>query len=360
MKLPFTVNRNDVRTLVEQVTEGLRSAIMAGHYLVGDVLPGSRDLAELLGVSRIVTLAALKKLTEEGYIEPRPRLGSVVRDCGVKVWKGRVLLVCPDGDDCFFQNLFAGELRNQLADAGYLFSEVVVLEGPDGRYDLTRLDAALSAKADFVICLYVREAIIRYLAKHQIPFAVFGEVTKVPRGAVGFVQFDYNGVVSDFVAACQAKGVREVVAVYWHALMCNVVPAFRATGIKVQAINAAPDMKNGRIIGVQRAGLRLFEKLIATRKLKKDAVYFFADDFLTVGALSALSYHGIRSPEDVQVVTWANRELGPVYPRELTRMEMDEVGAGRQAAATVLDYLKTGVFPSGVAVKPQWVPGETF
>lgn len=359
-KLPFAVNRNDSRTLVEQVTGGLRTAIVGGRYLPGDHLPGSRELAELLGVSRIVTLAALKKLTEEGYIEPRPRLGSVVRDRGVKVWKGRILLVCPDGDDCFFQNLVAGELRNQLADAGYLFSEVVVLEGEDGKYDFTRLDAALSAKADFVICFFAREEIFRYLAKRQVPYAVFGEVSEAPRGAVGFVQFDYNGAVDDFVAACQAKGVREVVAVYWHSLMCNVAPALKAVGIKVRAVNAAPDMTRGRIIGVQRAGLKLIEKLVATNKFKHDAAYFFADDFLTVGALSALSYHGLKSPEDVKIVTWANRELGPVYPRELTRMEMDELGAGRQAAEAVLAYLKTGTFPTGVAVQPQWCPGETF
>ena len=359
-KVPFAVNRNDTRTLVDQVTDGLCDAIVGGRYRPGDLLPGSRELAELLGVSRIVTLAALKKLTEGGYIEPRPRLGSVVRDRGVKVWKGRVLLVCPDGDDCFFQNLFAGELRDQLSDAGYLFSEVVVLEGADGKYDFTRLDAALSAKADFVICLYAREAIFRYLAKRQVPYAVMGEVEKLPRGAVGFVQFDYNGAVPEFVAACRAKGVREVVAVYWHELMCNVVPALKAAGIKVRAVNAAPDVAGGRIIGVQRAGLRLFEKLIAAKKLKKDAVYFFADDFLTVGALAALSYHGLRAPEDLKIVTWANRELGPVYPRELARMEMDELGAGRQVAAAVLAYLKTGTFPTGVAVKPQWCPGETF
>ena len=41
-------------------------------------------------------------------------------------------------------------------------------------------------------------------------------------------------------------------------------------------------------------------------------------------------------------------------------MEMDELGAGRQVAAAVLAYLKTGTFPTGVAIKPQWCPGETF
>ena len=358
--IPFAVSRNDARTLVEQVTDGLRGAIANGHYRAGDVLPGSRELAEALGVSRIVTLAALKKLAEDGLVDARPRIGSVVKDCGEKTWKGRVLLVCPDGDDCFFQNLFAGALRDQLADAGYLFSEVVVVEGSKGRYDFTRLDAALTVKADFVVCLYAREEIFRYLAKRQVPYAVFGEVDKTPRGAVGFVQFDYNGAVPDFVSACKAAKVKEIVEVYWHELMCDVVGAAKSAGLRANGLDAEADLKGGRIIGVQRAGLALFERLIKAKKLKKGAVYFFADDFLAAGALAALSYYGLKSPEDVKVVTWANRELGPVYPHDLTRMEMDEIGAGRTAAAAVVDYLRTGVFPNGVKVSPRWIPGETL
>lgn len=358
--LPFAVSRNDTRTLVEQVTDGLCGAIKSGHFRAGDVLPGSRELADALGVSRIVTLAALRKLTEDGLVDARPRIGSVVKDRGEKTWKGRVLLVCPDGDDCFFQNLFAGALRDRLADAGYLFSEVVVVEGANGRYDFTRLDAALTMKADLVVCLYVRPEIFRYLAKRKVPYAVFGEVVKAPAGAVGSVQFDYNGAVSDFVNACAAAKVREVVEVYWHDLMCDAVGALKAAGLRASTLDAAPDFRDGRIIGVQRAGLALFERLIKSKKLKKGAVYFFADDFLAVGALAALSYHGLKAPEDVKVVTWANRELGPVYPRDLTRMEMDEIGAGRTAAAAVVDYLRTGVFPKGVKVSPRWIPGETL
>ena len=360
ISLPFAVDRNDARTLVGQVTDGLLSAISHGHYRPGDVLPGSRELAEALGVSRIVTLAALKKLTEDGYVDARPRIGSVVRDRGQKAWKGRVLLVCPDGDDCFFQNMFAGALRDRLADAGYLYSEVVVMPDAKGAYDFARLDAALAVRADLVVCMYARAEIFRHLAKRGVPYAVFGEVARAPRGAVGFVQFDYNGANRDFVAACRARRVKEVVSVYWHELMCDVVTPLAAAGIQATAVNAAPAFTDGRIVGVQRAGLALFERLVKTGKLRKNAVYFFADDFLAVGALAALSYHGLRAPEDVKVVTWANRELGPVYPRELTRMEMDELAAGRTAADAVLAYLGTGTFPKGVAVKPSWIAGETF
>ena len=352
--------RNDARTLVAQITDGLRCAISSGWYHSGDVLPGSRELAEALGVSRIVTLAALRKLSADGYIEPRPHIGSVVRDRGTKVWRGRVLLVCPDGDDCFFQNLFAGELRDQLMDNDYLFAEVVVTQNTKGKYDFTRLDAALAVKADFVIVMYARQEIFRYLAKRNIPYAVFGEVAKAPVGAVGFVQFDYNGAVPDFVTYCKEKKAREVVSIGWHELMCDVVTPLKAAGFKVASVNVEPDMADGRIIGVQRAGLALFERLIKTKKLRKNAVYFFADDFLAVGALTALSYHGFRSPEDIRIATWANRELGPVYPRELTRMELDEIGSGRPVAAAVLTYLQTGRFPANVVVKPQWIAGETF
>ena len=61
-RLPFAVVRSSRATLVEQVAEGLRRAIDSGFYKPGDVLPTTRDLATALGVSRIVTRAAVREL----------------------------------------------------------------------------------------------------------------------------------------------------------------------------------------------------------------------------------------------------------------------------------------------------------
>ena len=72
---PFAVTRSIRLTLVEQVLDGLRSAITGGYYKPGDALPGTRDLAKALGVSTIVTEAVIKKLGEEGLIVSRPRIG---------------------------------------------------------------------------------------------------------------------------------------------------------------------------------------------------------------------------------------------------------------------------------------------
>ena len=50
-RLPFAVARSSRTTLVNQVAEGLRRCIASGFYRAGDVLPTTRDLAEMLGVS---------------------------------------------------------------------------------------------------------------------------------------------------------------------------------------------------------------------------------------------------------------------------------------------------------------------
>jgi hypothetical protein len=41
-------------------------------------------------------------------------------------------------------------------------------------------------------------------------------------------------------------------------------------------------------------------------------------------------------------------------------MEVDSMADGSTFAAAVLEYLKTGTFPSGVTVGPKFVRGETF
>jgi GntR family transcriptional regulator/MocR family aminotransferase len=58
-ELPFDLVLNRSKTLTEQVADGISQAIRLGKYRVGDVLPSTRNLAALLGVSRIVTRGAI-------------------------------------------------------------------------------------------------------------------------------------------------------------------------------------------------------------------------------------------------------------------------------------------------------------
>ena len=112
-KLPFSADRNDVRSLLDQVADGLRTAIVGGFYKPGDELPSSRELCPMLGVSRIVTSAALERLVAKGCILTRRGLRPAVRDTGTKQWLGHVVLVCPELDAGPFQTAMGEALRTR-------------------------------------------------------------------------------------------------------------------------------------------------------------------------------------------------------------------------------------------------------
>jgi len=361
-RLPFAVNRNDARSLLDQVSDGLRDAIMCGHWKPGDEIPSSRELVDLLGVSRIVTKAALSRIAAEGYILSRIGLKPVVRDRREKRWRGHVAFVCPVGDDNYFQTIISGVLRDRLLEAGFHLDIVCVKEKVDGHRDFSPLDALLMHSVDFVVVFYRNkvEEVAERLEKSNVPYAVFADLPKKPDGAVGFTRLDYPGAVDEFAAECLKCGVKKVVQVYWSDFMCDIAIPFRKTGIRVERRKIRVDVSGGRLESVRRAGMNCFPEVLAKCGTGRDVVYFLADDYLAAGALTALSYAGLKTPEDVSIMTWANRGLGPVYPRELSRMELDPVAAGEKVAASVLAYLETGVYPSGGAVCPAWIRGETM
>ncbi|MBR2839259.1 MAG: GntR family transcriptional regulator [Kiritimatiellae bacterium] len=363
-RIPFSVNRNDVRPLFNQVVDGIREAIMSGYYAPGDKIPTSRELCPILGVSRIVTQAALEQLVAEGFVVSRPRIGSVVRDRVAKQWRGHVVFVYEKGDDSnYLKAMLASAMQDSLSDAGYLMSQASIGAKSDGSLDFCRLDAALSRSVDLVVVMYNRPDIYAYLSRRKVPYAAFGEVTGEPVSAVGTIQLDYDLAVPDFAAACKAAGITEVVQVYWNPLMCDAAPALRKIGIRVKKMKVPVNEAGGRLIGVKRAGRIAFEKLFSSRSplpVPRSPLFFVADDYLTSGALLALSYAGLKAPEHVRLATFANTGLGPDYCRPLSRMELDPGKVGGTVAAAVVEYFKTGTFPAGITVGPKWIVGETM
>ena len=89
-------------------------------------------------------------------------------------------------------------------------------------------------------------------------------------------------------------------------------------------------------------------------------LFLFTDDYLAQGALLALAVAGIRIPDDVKAVTFANRGLGPVWIAPLTRLEVDSVAHGTAVAKSIAGYLKTGRFPDGQVLGSVWKKGATF
>ncbi|HJV91430.1 MAG TPA: PLP-dependent aminotransferase family protein [Holophagaceae bacterium] len=77
---PLALEPGATEPLFLQIARGIAGDVRRGRLRPGDALPGSRTLAEELGVHRNTVLAALRELEAEGWIEAEARVTRVARD----------------------------------------------------------------------------------------------------------------------------------------------------------------------------------------------------------------------------------------------------------------------------------------
>lgn len=78
--LPIDLDRNSEATLYLQIAAAVQEGIRKGRLRPGDPLPGTRALAEQLGVNRNTTLAAYRELAAEGWVDTEPDSGTFVSE----------------------------------------------------------------------------------------------------------------------------------------------------------------------------------------------------------------------------------------------------------------------------------------
>jgi DNA-binding LacI/PurR family transcriptional regulator len=348
---------------VRQVLDGIREAVSGGYYRPGDLLPDYRALAATLGVSPFVTKMAIRRLAQEGVLEARPSRGTIVRGDMGRTWRGHVVFVRMEAAVNPFLSAVANELRVRLNRAGYLFTLATVEAAADrSAYDFSLLDAALSRSVDLVIARCSHPAVFRHLAQRGVAFAAVADLAGLPAGAAGLTRLDYGAAIPDFLASCRAGGISRVKVYRWrNARQRAPLPQIRgADGIAVRTVFLEPDVSHGASASVEATGYNGFRRLFASRRFDPDALHLFSDDYLARGAFLAIAEAGLRIPEDIRVATWANAGIGPFYPRELSRMEMDAAAAGATLAAATLEFLSSGHYPCDTSIGPVWRDGETM
>ena len=360
MKQPnFTIDLTQRKGLSDQLTEGLRRAILTGYYAEGDVLPPVRTLAKHFGVSLIVSCAAVKRLTAEGLVVPRPHIGSVVAPRNAKLWKGRVLLVRIGQYGSYYQDVFAGGFGERLAAEGWLLASLTLTLDASGRVtDFSRLDFLLREKPDFVVQMYASASVSARLRKAGVRYTVVRGAGRVPAGSCGDILQHRFAEVADFAARCRATGVRSVVQLGAepHPESLSVL---RAAGLNAVERVFPARADYGLIEGVERAAMEALLVHFAKGVKRLPDLFLFTDDFFAQGALTALLANGVRVPEDVFVVTLANRGLGPVFPKALARFEMDGYAHGVATANYALKLMKD-LPAEPLVLAASYVPGETF
>lgn len=353
--VPFKIARSDRRSLVCQVVDGIKMAIATHKYAPGDVIPSTRDLAALLGVSRIVTRQAFRRLAEEGYINPRAGLGCVVLEQNGKLWRGNVLFVTPGNRGDFYLNAFADELGAQLVKSGWRFVRVAT---PGDDVSLLELETA--HPVDLAVVMFGNRAAERFLSKSGVPFVSVGGAKEVNlKGCVAFIPFVREAAAAEVAARAKAVGVKAAWQVGFEP-QPDMVKAFAAAKIPLKEVLVKPIRLSRQPEATAFASQAYFEKLLAKGRSGLPDLIYFSDDYVCQGALLALARHGIEAPRDVKVVTWSNCGNGPYYFRPLARIQLSPQDDGHRLAENLLSWLSVREPLAKDSIATVYATGETI
>ena len=367
-KIPFPFDASRRSGLSDQLTEGLRQAIVTGRYAPGETLPTILEWSRMLGVSIRVPEAAIARLVSEGLIVARRRRGCVVAERKARVWRGHVLVAIPDSDACYYSSVQLGQVRKHLSDAGYLVSSVTVLHGKgSGRrfdYDLAPLEFALRQSVDLAVVIfnYRRDGIVQAVARSGVPFVEFADAAPSRiKGCVGSISLDVETAFRHLAERCRAAGVRHVMQVGAYTSNYDIDFPRLLPDVKFSTWRTSRAKGCGTNEGMVRGAMESFLRRFAKkgRGWLPDLLYF-TEDHVASGALTAMLMEGVRVPGDVRVVTMSNWGLGPVCPVALTRLEMNPYTHGDALAQMALDYLAKGTPLGHRSVPLNYIGGDSF
>ena len=345
----FAVDRNSSLTMTDQLADAIRRAIRNGRFSEGDILPPVKEIAKLSGACEMVVRGAIRRLTSEGLVRSRRHVGCIVCPSAAKSWRGYVLIVSKQMGTYHFDTQ-AAILRDRLSRAGYFVSQSFVL-WRDGQPDFSQLDEALTHPLSLVVVLNKGWGIAEHIRqKKGVRLLVAAEMVK----------WDAESQIGEVVGRCLKAGVRRI----GYLCMCRnpnaATDALLAAGLRLEYFYLHPNESNNGVEEAELGSLRLFEKKLAKGKNKLPDLIYSVDDYLTRGMLTAFAHYGVRVPEDVRVVTFANRGNGPWYFKSLARIEVDPMFLGEKLADRAIRMLdgKPPLVPITFPVK--YIDGETF
>jgi len=353
--VPFRIGRNQKASLPEQVAEGFRQAIRSRYYKAGDILPARGEIAAALGISERIPREAIALLARENFVCPRRGIGCTVLAPKETLWKGRVLIVQREGCEGSYCNaMLVSELRRRLMRSDYLCSCVTVdQKRASDNYDLTSITEALHQPTDLVLAVFPTKQIVTFLEGRCDYLCYSGEGPTdrtIPTSLTTTAR-------ERLFRECRKAGVRRILfSGYGHYE--SELDAFRAAGFDVENLPVWPPNRIGYLEDTERMAMEVFRVRFAEGKPRPDLVYF-ADDYIARGGLTALLSLGVRVPEDVRVVTFANKGFAPVFPVSLARIENDPVKVGACAAEAVIARLEGRAVSDAIAPS-RFIPGDSL
>lgn len=343
-----------------QLASAIQDAIVRRKLRPGAVLPTIHEWAAACGTGVKAPRHALERLAAGGWARPVRGVGFVVEHRGEDAGANdRVLLYVRQTGFSYYCAGLTSVLDARLTAKGYK-PFAVNAWGRSEAPACGRFEALLKERWALVVLIDGGAEACRLAAASGHPFLLL-DSAKAPLAArqaatcVGSIGTRFGGALSEFVRACIRQGVRRVVQFRYDPGSYDAARPLAEAGIAAETVRVGRESSPA---AVAQASLSLMRRLVAERRLPD--LFLFTDDYLAQGALAALDAAGVRVPEDVKVATHANRGLGPIWHKPLTRLEVDPVAHGRAVADAILRYLRTGERPLGLELGAAWKKGETF
>ena len=356
----FELDRKSGVPLSDQLVSRLKAAIVRGVYAPGETLPGIVELAEAAGASEKVSRKALRRLSDEGWISTRRHVGSVVLARTGNVVRWRVLFFSHNPYFCYYDDRLVSELRTWLMrEKGGV--STIAISRCRGANSYLQLEELLKERWDLILENNMDATSRKMIEDSGWPFVVVGGVSlAAPSRAancVGFVEFSSGLAATEFVLACARRNVRSVIQLQCNQAAFDVAERLRIMGVETKTVRTSAGLDPE---GVAREAYAIIDGWFRNGSPRLPDVILFTDDYIAQGGLLALRSHGVRMPEDVSVVSFANKGHLPIWDQQLTRLEMDPIADGATLAKAVRAYLHGKPFPNGIVLGSVWKTGETF
>lgn len=342
LSMPFRIDRSVSTTLVDQVASGLRGAIRSGIYKPGDRLPAVREIARSLETSKVVVHQAIQKLAAEGQVMAHSRSGTRVLDADTRSWRAHVLWVrVPSGS--YYFGAFDLACAEQLQAADIRVTSICGLpDSPQAIVD--QVEAALDTMniTHVLFTLVIPGALERCVDRNLPVISYLPESTpkNIQRRMAASVLADGDPALCDMAEylvgigrpRCMVMGRDPVFLLGTRQILDGHHIPFSMPELDWPPFGIG-------IEHTEQAGCFTMHRVIENGELPE--LLIVLDDHMARGAYAALLEHGLRVPDDVQMITWANRgnRMLVLGKKAFTRIENDPIEHGCIMAKAVTDML---------------------
>jgi len=326
------------RCISDEIADALRGELEGGRYRAGECLPPVGELRKRFGAGEFAVRAALHKLRDEGLVAVTKHVGVTATGKSAPVWKGHVAFIHSSTTCSYSTHRLAMRLARRFEVDGWCMHSVFLEANADGELDTEVLASHVADGLAFAVVLSEFWQISELLDRAAVPYVVLNGYARDFPNARAVIRDSSSKCFAERVAYMKARGMKKMLEVDFERGMDRTFKRMLMDGgIVVQRELCKWDNEiQHSLCDVREMGHKAVARFLASNCEHLPDVVLFDDDYLAAGGVVALLQAGICIPEDVTVVTHANKGDEMLVGIPHCRVENAPVALGDLVAKYVL------------------------